>query len=83
MGKTADRYLKRCPKCGSGKIYKRVRAKAWSAEANSKRNTIEKLEKLSKTYYCQKCRHAFDNPLILDEIVQDDIGNNLNKDIKE
>ncbi len=79
-----NKYLKRCPKCKSSKIYRRVWAKVWSANAKDRRGNIaEKFERLSKVYSCQKCGHEFDAPLILDEIIQDDVSNSVNKDIKE
>lgn len=82
-----NKHLKRCPKCKSSKIYRRVWAKVWSANAKDRKDrkgsVVEKFERLSKVYSCQKCGHEFDVPLILDEIIQDDVNNNVDKDIKE
>lgn len=84
MNSNINRHLKRCPECKSSKIYRRVRAKVWSSKAKDyKGNAVEKFEKLSKAYSCQKCGHEFDKPLILDEIIQDDINNDVNRDITE
>lgn len=89
MNSNTNRHLKRCPECKSSKIYRRVRAKVWSDNAKDRKgDTVEKFERLSKAYCCQKCKREFDTPLILDEIIQDeiiqdDINNNVDKDVKE
>lgn len=83
MRNNLNRNLKRCPKCKSSKIYRRVRAKVWSTKAKDyKGDTVEKFEKLSRTYFCQKCGHEFDVPFVLSENIQNDINNDENKDIK-
>lgn len=84
MNGSMNKHLKRCPECKSSKIYRRVWAKVWSANAKDRKgNIVDKFERLSKAYFCQKCKHEFDIPLILDEIIQDDVNNNVDKDIKE
>lgn len=50
---------KRCPKCKSIDIYKRVRRDGLSKLTKGKR-TIKKSRTKTKTYICRRCSHEFD-----------------------
>jgi predicted Zn-ribbon and HTH transcriptional regulator len=60
--------LKRCPKCESSNIRKRSRILLGSGSKKGLwvKLPIDKRERITKYYRCYKCKHEFDNPLVVE-----------------
>ncbi len=66
MNRCLVKGLKRCPKCQSSNIYKRIRTIKIDKERHKRKMGKYKPEKV-KTYVCRNCDcgHEFDTALII------------------
>lgn len=62
MTRCVIKELKRCPKCKSSSIYKRVRAMRIVRETRKRNRNY--IENRTKMYRCKECKHEFDSPII-------------------
>lgn len=59
-----ERPIKRCPKCKSSRIYRRIRRDGLSRLNKGRKVHLGKIYILTKQYICRKCNHEFNNPSI-------------------
>lgn len=76
MGK----FMKRCPKCRSSNIYKRIRCSVWVENTKSNRSNIEFSLTKTKPYICRRCKREFDKPIFGQRYIQNTEVNNTEID---